>query len=57
MAIKYIRTTTEDVRAHTSMTTAGLADVYQLYLGMSTHQALHTREIGKLMLSPGFPKK
>lgn len=56
-AIKYIRTTTENVRAHTAITPSGSASVYQLYFGMSVHQARHTREMVKLIFSPGFPKK
>jgi hypothetical protein len=56
-AIKYIRTTTQDVRAYTILTPVGHADPYQLYLGMCTHLDRHTREIKKLIASPGFPKK
>lgn len=56
-AIKYIRTTTQDVRAYSILTPAGYADPYQLYLGMCTHLDRHTREIKELMASPGFPKK
>jgi hypothetical protein len=56
-AIKYIRTTTQDVRAHTTTTPSGPADVYQLYLGMCAHQARHTRAIKEILASPGFPRK
>lgn len=56
-AIKYIRTTTQDVRAYTTPTPAGAADVYQLYLAMSAHQARHNGQIRAIMQSPGFPKK
>lgn len=56
-AIKYIRTTTQDVRAYTTPTPAGTADVYQLYLAMSAHQARHNAQIRAIMQSPGFPKK
>ena len=56
-AIKYIRTTTQDVRAYTTPTPAGAADVYQLYLAMSAHQARHNAQIRAIMHSPGFPNK
>lgn len=56
-AIKYIRTTTQDVRAHTTLTPAGPADPYQLYLGMCAHLDRHTREIRKIMAGPGFPRQ
>lgn len=56
-AIKFIRTTTQDVRAYTTPTPAGTADVYQLYLAMSAHQARHNGQIRELIQSPGFPKK
>ena len=55
-AIKYIRTTTQDVRAYTTLTPVGHADPYQLYLGLCTHLDRHTREIKELMASPGFPR-
>lgn len=56
-AIKYARTTTGDVRAYSTATPSGPADVYQIYLGLCAHQARHTREIGAIMKSPGFPKQ
>lgn len=56
-AIKYIRTTTQDVRSFTTPTPSGRADVYQLYLALCAHQAQHNRQIREIMQSTGFPKK
>lgn len=56
-AIKYIRTTTENVRAHTTPTASGEADVYQLYLGLCAHLERHTQQIKAIMESKGFPKE
>lgn len=56
-AIKYIRTTTQDVRAYTAPTPAGPADVYQLYLALCAHQAGHNQQIRAIVQSPDFPKE
>jgi hypothetical protein len=56
-AIKYIRTTTQDVRAYTAPTAAGPADVYQLYLALCAHQAGHNQQIREIVQSAGFPKE
>lgn len=56
-AIKFVRTTTDNVRAYTARAPFGEADVYQVYLGMSAHTDRHTQQIREIKDSPGFPKK
>lgn len=56
-AIKFVRTTTDNVRAFTAKAPFGEADLYQVYLGMSAHTDRHTRQIREIKDSPGFPKR
>ena len=56
-AIKFVRTTTDNVRGYVASAPFGEADLYQVYLGMSAHTARHTEQIKEIMASPGFPRK
>jgi uncharacterized damage-inducible protein DinB len=56
-AIKFVRTTTDNVRGYVAQAPFGEADLYQVYLGMSAHTARHTEQIREIKSSPGFPKK
>jgi hypothetical protein len=55
-AIKFVRTTTDNVRAYSTKAPFGEADLYQVYLGMSAHTDRHTQQIHEIKDSPGFPK-
>lgn len=54
--IKYVKTTTEDVRRHTTTTPAGNLDAYQLMLAISAQTTYYTNEIEKIKAAPGFPQ-
>jgi hypothetical protein len=56
-AIKFVRTTTDNVRAFTAQAPFGEADVYQVYLGMSAYTDRHTQQIREIKDSPKFPRK
>jgi hypothetical protein len=55
--LKYVKTTTEDMRNHVTDTQAGPLDAYQLLLLLSAHTTRHTLQIVEVKASPGFPKK
>ncbi|MFN2457410.1 MAG: DinB family protein [Chitinophagaceae bacterium] len=54
--IKYVKTTTNDVRNHISKIDFGYIDVYQLMLVISAHNNRHVQEIEEIKSSGGFPK-
>jgi hypothetical protein len=54
--IKYVKTTTEDVRSHTTKLPFGTVDVYQLMLGISGHTARHTAQIEEIKADPNYPR-
>jgi hypothetical protein len=55
--IKYIRTSTEDLRNHVIKTSAGWIDCYQYYLLMADQNSYFAEKINKIKSSPRFPKK
>ncbi len=54
--IKYVKTTTDDVRNHVAKAPFGSVDVYQVFLMTSAHTARHTKQIEEIKADPGFPK-
>lgn len=56
-AIKYIKTTKDDLRNHFANTPLGLVDTYQVLLFLSAHSRRHTLQIKELKAMPGFPKE
>lgn len=55
--IKYIRTSTEDLRNHVIKTSAGWIDCYQYFLLMADQNSYFAEKINKIRSSPHFPKK
>lgn len=55
--IKYVKTTTEDVRNHVTQFPTGYMDAYQLMLLISAHTLRHTEQIKEVMADPNFPKQ
>jgi DinB superfamily len=56
-AIKYIKTTADDLRNHFAETPLGLVDTYQLMIFLSAHTKRHILQIAELKASPDFPKQ
>ena len=56
-AIKYIKTTKDDLRNHFATTPLGVVDTYQVLLFLSAHSRRHTLQIKELKAMPGFPKE
>ncbi|RYY60722.1 MAG: DinB family protein [Chitinophagaceae bacterium] len=55
--IKYVRTTTEDMRNHViSMPGGGYVDAYQMLYLMNGHAERHYKQIEAIRADPGFPK-
>lgn len=54
--IKYVKTTTDDVRNHVTKSLFGSIDAYQVMLVISSHTARHTKQIEEVKADPGFPK-
>ncbi len=54
--IKYVKTTTDDVRSHVAKLPFGSIDVYQVFLMISSHSARHTKQIEEIKTDPAFPK-
>ena len=55
--IKYLRTSTEDLRNHVVKTSAGWIDCYQYYLLMADQNSYFAEKINKIKSLPRFPKK
>ena len=55
--LKYVKTTTEDLRNHVISMPFGKVDSYQFILFVSTHSDKHLRDIRAIMAHPSFPKK
>ena len=55
--IKYIRTSTEDLRNHVVMTSAGWIDCYQYHLLMADQNLYFAGKIRAIRALPRFPKK
>lgn len=54
--IKYMKTTTEDLRNHVVQLPFGWVDCYQLYLFIAGHSNRHTQQMNEVKADPGFPK-
>jgi hypothetical protein len=54
--IKYIKTTSDDLRNHYNDFPFGKIDVYQTILFMTAHSKRHTEQIVEVINNPGFPK-
>lgn len=54
--IKYVNTTTEDMRNHVTQSAAGVIDSYQVLLLISAHTTRHTRQMEEIKGSAGYPK-
>jgi DinB superfamily len=53
--IKYMKTTTEDMRNHVVQMPFGWIDCYQLYLLIGAHSNRHTQQINEVKATAGFP--
>jgi len=54
--IKYVKTTSDDLRNHYNDMPFGKIDTYQTILFMAAHSKRHTEQIIEVMNNPGFPK-
>ncbi|TMI78780.1 MAG: DinB family protein [Bacteroidetes bacterium] len=55
--IKYMKTTTEDLRNHIAQLPVGWVDCYQICLFMSAHSNRHMQQIEELKAAPNFPSR
>ena len=55
--IKYIRTSTEDLRNHVAPTPAGWIDCYQYFLLLADRSSYFAEKINEIRSLPSFPKK
>jgi DinB superfamily len=55
--IEYIKTTNDDLRAHSFGDGAEIIDCWQWMLEISTHAERHIQQIREIKNEPGFPKK
>jgi hypothetical protein len=55
--IKYVKTTSDDLRNHYNDFPFGKLDAYQTILFMAAHSKRHTDQIHEVMANPSFPKK
>lgn len=53
--IKYMKTSTEDMRNHVVQMPFGWIDCYQLYLMIAAHSNRHTQQMNEVKADPGFP--
>ena len=53
--IKYVKSTTEDLRNHVAQMPFGWLDCYQICLMISAHSNRHTQQINEVKNSTGFP--
>lgn len=54
--MKFIKTTTDDLRNHVMQTPMGALDEYQFLLFLSAHTSRHTLQIGEIKSHPEFPE-
>jgi hypothetical protein len=54
--IKYIKSTSDDLRNHYNDFPFGKVDTYQTVLFMAAHSRRHTEQIKEVMNNPAFPK-
>lgn len=55
--IKYMKTSTEDLRNHVLQMPFGWIDCYQLYLMIAAHSNRHTQQMNEVKANPAFPAK
>jgi len=55
--INYIKTTNDDLRAHSFREYGNVIDCWQWMLEISTHAERHIQQIREIKNDPGFPKK
>lgn len=55
--IKYMKTSTEDMRNHVMQMPFGWVDCYQVYLMIGAHSNRHTQQMNEVKASTGFPVK
>lgn len=55
--VKYVKTTSDDLRNHYNDFPFGKLDAYQTILFMAAHSKRHTDQIAEIMADPNFPKK
>jgi DinB superfamily len=55
--LKYVKTTTEDLRNHFIRLPIGWVDCYQSIIFMSGHSNRHIGQINEILADPHFPKK
>jgi PHP family Zn ribbon phosphoesterase len=55
--IKYLKSTTEDMRNHVVQMPFGYLDCYQLCLMIGSHSNRHTQQINEVKADPAFPKQ
>ena len=55
--IKYMKSSTEDMRNHVVQMPFGWLDCYQLCLMMASHSNRHTQQINEVKADPAFPKE
>ncbi len=53
--IKYMKTSTEDMRNHVVQMPFGWIDCYQLYLLLGAHSSRHTEQINEVKATAGYP--
>lgn len=53
--IKYIKTSTEDLRNHVVQLPFGWIDCYQLYLMIAAHSNRHTQQLNEVKANAAFP--
>ncbi len=54
--IKYMKSTTEDLRNHVVNMPFGMIDCYQLSLMVAAHDNRHCQQIDEVKADPGYPK-
>lgn len=55
--IKYMKSTTEDLRNHVVQMSFGWLDCYQLCLMIAAHSTRHSKQIDEVKADPNFPKQ
>jgi hypothetical protein len=55
--IRYMRTSTEDMRNRVVQLSTGWMDCYQLYLLIGAHSQRHTMQLNEVKAAAGFPKQ
>ena len=54
--IKFVKTSTDDMRSHVAQMPFGALDSYQLLLMIAAHTNRHTQQIEEVKANPDFPK-